>query len=180
MSSDFKKTLNKHVTVKGLVVWSIMMVLTVSMLRLGFDGVAWAAEGFADKEHWYIYHSVELVTNGVPKGDVPKFVTDSTYFNEIDVRWEDTLWCRQSEGIKKYPIQRWPDDGGYERQPTGNTIQRHQEKTGTDTFPFWEYTQAPIDEDATECKLEWRAIGITSRGHEKIWTGTVNWFKVNI
>ena len=124
---------------------------------------------------WYEYESVTLATDGVPKGEVPKFVSDTTYHRQINMRWEDTLWCRQSEGIKKYTTQDWPATGT-ELTPPGRTLDTNVDGD----LPFWEYTAQDIDEDATSCYLEWIAIGVTKNGHEKVTTGQTPWFPVNI
>lgn len=176
MIKELSHKLNEHFSVPGLVIYFVMMFAILIVLRVTSEGALWVYEGFMPTDHWFEYHSMELLTASVIMGDVPKFVSDTTYHRAIDVKWEDTLWCRQAGGIKKYPTQYWPDDRDTQRQGIGNTIQN----AGDEQAPFWEYTVVPIDEDATECRMAWKAIGVTSQGHEKVWQGTTDWFKVNV
>lgn len=69
-----------------------------------------------DRTDWFIYNSVDPLKPNFSQGETLKFVSDVTYVRPIDIRWEDTLWCRQDGGIKKYRTQFWPDNKETERR----------------------------------------------------------------
>lgn len=172
----------KHVLVSkkrwiSSAVFACLFLVVPAILETFSGSFMWAWERAQPPEYWYEYHSVTLATEGVPKGDVPKFVTDATYHQVVDIRWEDTLWCIQTEGIKKYPTQEWPQNGTFERSILGNTLEVN---SNNGQLPFWEYTAASIDADAMECKLLWKAIVLTSTKRELPSSGETDWFKVNM
>lgn len=174
--------MSKNIVLKkttGAVIVAMLFFMFSNVLENASNNILWAWEGVQPESYWYEYHSVNLASTYVAVGEFPRFNTDSTYYREIDLRWEDTLWCKQDGGVKKYQTQNWPRSGGVERQSPGNNIELRTKKNGTTSLPFWEYTEEEIDSTATHCQLEWKAIGVTSQGHEKNYEGTVDWFPVN-
>lgn len=174
----FSEKNNNNTTMKRTVAgicFASLFATAPAILTPLLDSFSSFHERVQPPEYWYKYESVSLATEGVSKGEVPKFVSDTTYYRNINMRWEDTLWCRQPEGIKKYTTQSWPEEGSELNEPG-----RNLDTTEDGAVPFWEYTASKIDPDATSCFLEWIAIGITQHGHQKVTSGKTAWFQVNI
>lgn len=146
------------------------IVLVFSQMMWG--AVSWAYEGISPVESFYIYHSVTPLKDSFTVGESPRFVTDAEYFKEINIRWEDTLWCRQGGYLNKYKTQHWPETG-YESKTAGFKTLKNTET------PSWAYTAESVSLGATECNLRWKAIGRTEHGWTKSYSGQTEWFRVN-
>jgi hypothetical protein len=153
------------------------MLLILLAIGIFHHGQTYAYERFSPAESWYGYGTppVKPLELAFEKGEAPKFVSDITYHRDIDIRWEDTLWCYERSGIKKYPTQYWPPSGS-ERKVSGFSGLEGQ---GIEEVPFWEYYIADVSPEATSCFIRAVVIGTTSLGFEKITTFTSESFLVN-
>jgi hypothetical protein len=149
-------------------------ILVIISTQLIWDFTVWAYEGVLPDEKFYVYTDVFPAKKSFAKGETIRFVTDAEYFRSMDIRWEDTLWCRQDGFLEKYDTQKWPREG-FQRHPAGlDTITED-----TKELPTWAYTEERIAESATECFMRWKAIGRSMEGWSVDYSGHTDWFQVN-
>lgn len=135
-------------------------------------------ERYSPSSWWYEYGSAPTtpVKLQYSTGETIKYRSDITYHRTIDIRWEDTMWCFQDDGLKKYPTQKWPSVGS-ERKIGGYIT---TENTENGESPFWDYYVMLPDEDATSCYLRSVSIGTTPLGYEKTFAFFTDAVLVNV
>ena len=134
-------------------------------------------EQFAPADHWFEYYAVKPASQSFDVGETLRFNSFIEYRRDVGMRWEDTLFCVQDGGIKKYPTQVWPDNGDPELKNPGLVNIDTDEQY--DKLTFWEYYIAQPDDSATECYLQGVAIGTTRLGYQKNQFFVTDQFYVN-
>lgn len=148
------------------------------------------SEWKSDDREWFTYFGVEPFQEGVAVGDVafavgeaPRFSSDNIFLKSGDIRWEDTLKCRQEGGVELYDTQYWPKGFVGSQRATQRVLATENRApfTDEDEDTTWSYTEEPIHPSATECKICGVIFVYTPKGHEKTDSYCVEeWFKVNI
>jgi hypothetical protein len=131
-------------------------------------------ERLSPPAHWFEYVAVIPLKNEFERGETLKFTSEIEYNQDIRMYWQDQPWCLNPDGIRKYPVQRWPVVGTELKRAS---ITGQPDENGK--LPFWEYLAAEIDHDATACHMCFVAIGVTDFGYEKRESGCTQWFEVN-
>jgi hypothetical protein len=142
-------------------------------------------ERWSPASSWMEYEEMALTTMDVKKGDVPIFYSIVERKRGFDVRWEDTLFCRQGGNVEKYRTQFWPEDRGSQRVEAGETPNQKARRLLQDgeegiEFETWSYTREAIHPEAEYCAMSGLAIVTTPKGYEKeARYPRTPWFPVN-
>ncbi len=171
MYQRIKTELNKALSVYTLV----GLMLVIILFKLTYGSMVWAYENiWLEDQDFFVYNSVIPFKNTFTTNEFPRFVTDAVYYKNMDVRWEDKLWCKENGYLSKYPVQYYPKGGVWERKEAGfDTL---NSKKGE--IPTWAYQEVTFMPDTTACMLEWEVIGRSLHGREIQYQGTTVWFDV--
>lgn len=166
MKTAFTRQLKGLLNIREIVLYQIGLAILLLTLGLTSYVFSHTYERFSPSESWFEYAATPTIPLKLQyaTGETIKYHSDIEYHKTIDMRWEDTMWCSQSDGLKKYPTQFWPADRGSQRKLAGNT-NLSAAKDGE--LSFWDYYIVLPDKDATSCYLRSVAIGTTPLGYEK-------------
>lgn len=167
----------RHFTIPEISRYILGMSLILASVGIFHGSYLYMYEAFSPTTSWYEYGDIAVkpLRLEFKVGENPKFVSDVQYYRNIDMRWEDTLWCYQNGGLKKYKTQRWPESGN-ERMLAGTSMFAD---AGENVVPYWEYSAQQIDDYATSCYIRSMSIGRTPFGFEKEFRYTSETFFVN-
>lgn len=122
-------------------------------------------ERFSDDETWFEYYAVRPIKDSFKVGETLAFNSFIEYRQPLSIRWEDTLFCTQDDGVKKYTTQFWPADGSTEKKRPGTV--NIDVDPAVEALNFWEYYIEKPDSDAIDCYMTGFAVGYTPLGYEK-------------
>jgi hypothetical protein len=123
-----KQSFDKHSFLfqpKQLLLYQVGMILVLLMIGFAHTGFLHLYERYSPTEYWYEYDSdvpVSPVETVFEKGKPLRFVSSVNYYRPVDMQWEDTMWCIQDEGLKKYDTQFWPSETGTERKTPSSSF----------------------------------------------------------
>jgi len=186
------KRLRVHVNFNYYRILLSLLVVFVLLSPLAFtiqyltDVYADVSERNSPTEDWYVYYDIKPVKASFERGETIAFNSFIEYRQDIEVSWEDTLYCKiKDDGIKKQATQFWPEDADRELKEQGYVnMERGADgilrplKDST-LLEFWEYTAEPIDENAESCYAVHAISGHTPRGYTKSTFITSEVFDVN-
>jgi hypothetical protein len=139
---------------------------------------------FTPQVSYFEYAAVKPAQPYFSVGETLRFNSFVEYKRDIDMRWEDTLYCYERGGWKKYTPQFWPVDQETQRKDKGLVNLEINEETGTlspktEDLEFWELFKHDPAPDATHCYVCGNAIGKTDKEYPKVQDFCTETFPVN-
>jgi len=106
---------------------------------------------------------VEPVSSSISYTQNMRFRSNAVYYHDIDMEWQDTLYCRMalSGTVLKIATQIWKEH-----------------KTPADVPQTWVWGKRQIPLGASECQLRGTVIGETPRGYRKTFEYETVWWRV--
>jgi len=190
MVQFMRRKLKPHLMPRNIVGALVGMLLIFSLLTPVIYTYLYIAETLSQKEEanssvteWYEYYRIIPTKTAFAKGETISFNSFIHYKHNMQMRWEDTLFCQQGEGQRKYNTQIWPQGGGYEFKSEG-LVNMEKDNEGVlrlekEQLEYWDYTAEAIAEDATECFLSSVIVGMTPNGFKKPYFYVTEPFLVN-
>ena len=130
---------------------------------------SWSIEAYekiAPSSRFYIYESVTPINSWFKVGQLIEFESTAIKKNNIEMRWEDTLYCDRGDFTRKLGTQYRPE-------------------VGTDISYRWvtkitRWYYLPVDISEQRCKMCWLIVGYTPLGYPKESNYCTEYFAVNI
>lgn len=167
--------IKKHVGFGDLVRYIIGLPIVLLLMFFIFTPLQHFTEWYSDQTEWYEYRGAGVypLKPFFATGEVLKFQSDIHYKKDVEMRWEDTLWCQNEDGLRKYQTQYWP------KEIEKKEFKKAGDITKGDEGAYWEYTAEATRPQARQCRLCGVAIGYTPLGYKKPWSYCTEWFEVN-
>lgn len=167
-----KTKINAHISVQLFVGYLVGALFVFAILLPTLFLGTHIYEKFTSAETWfeYVHGKVVPVKTAFKKDEQLRFNSFVIYKKDVRMHWEDTLYCTEPDGIKKYQTQRWPEKGTeLTKQGLVNLIRSEEEIVIADPnqFTFWAYTKQEVNDSATDCVMTGVAIAETPLGYEK-------------
>lgn len=156
----------RHVTITKIASALFGMLILTIVMQLAKLSRMHLYQSMTPSSAYYVYESVEPIKSGFQKWELLEFETRSFKKRDIDMRWEDTLFCDDWVFTRKYGTQLRPENW-------------KQISLRGATVGVWAY-YLPVPENESLCRVCGAVIWYTSLWYKKTHTYCTEYFEVNL